>query len=553
MRKGSFRYKILAVVAGFTLCSPIRAMDAQSDDSTNMNPNPIEQPTAKTVSEVHGVQPFGHWLFGGEFANAGFIGFSPDYIISSGDQIHVDLWGGMHASHLLEVDAKGNIFLPRVGPVKVSGMANKDLNNAIERAARTVYNEQVGVYAKIQSAQPVKVYVTGFIGKPGLYQGHSSDSPLKFLDMAGGINPDSGSFLNVVLKRGGEVLERYSLYDFLVTGKIVQRSIRDGDVLVVGPSAPRVVVKGMVDNPFSFELETSGESLGRVLELAGVKANATHIRLQSKLGTETNSVYTTIEKASSLKLSGGEKVHVLEDTKAQTFSVRVEGEHDSAKEVVVKDGMSLGTLLSSIEPTEWSDLDGIHLYRKSVQMRQKQMLQNSLASLEASVMTARSNTSEEAGLRQMEAQLIGSWVEKARLIEPKGQVILSSKDSYDQIMLEKGDVIVVPKRSAIVMIHGDVVSPVASAYRKGMSAQDYIELAGGFNQKASTSKVLVVSRNGAFKTYSGKDADDVEMYPGDEIMVVPSVATKSLQVSKDLTQIIYQIAVSAGTVLSLVL
>ena len=39
--------------------------------------------------------------------------------------------------------------------------------------------------------------------------------------------------------------------------------------------------------------------------------------------------------------------------------------------------------------------------------------------------------------------------------------------------------------------------------------------------------------------------------PGDEILVLPKIDVKSRQIAKDLTQIIYQVAVSAGVVLGL--
>jgi len=39
--------------------------------------------------------------------------------------------------------------------------------------------------------------------------------------------------------------------------------------------------------------------------------------------------------------------------------------------------------------------------------------------------------------------------------------------------------------------------------------------------------------------------------PGDEILVLPKIDVKSLQIVKDLTQILFQIAVSAKVVLGL--
>jgi hypothetical protein len=44
---------------------------------------------------------------------------------------------------------------------------------------------------------------------------------------------------------------------------------------------------------------------------------------------------------------------------------------------------------------------------------------------------------------------------------------------------------------------------------------------------------------------------DTAIYPGDELLVPPKVDTKTLQNAVDVTQVIYQIAVSAAVVLAI--
>ncbi|MEM0326249.1 MAG: hypothetical protein QW733_04400, partial [Desulfurococcaceae archaeon] len=53
---------------------------------------------------------------------------------------------------------------------------NAELNNVIESAVRKVFKDLVGVYASLETAVPVKVFVTGFVRNPILY----------YLDRAGG-------------------------------------------------------------------------------------------------------------------------------------------------------------------------------------------------------------------------------------------------------------------------------------------------------------------------------------------------------------------------------
>ena len=128
------------------------------------------------------------------------------------------MWGAHEAAVELVVDAQGNIFIPKVGPVQLQGVANKDLNKVVERKVRSIYQNNVNLYANLNATEPVKLFVTGFVKSPGLYGGFASDSVLAFLAKSGGIRPESGSYLNVELKRSGETRATFNLYDFLLDG-----------------------------------------------------------------------------------------------------------------------------------------------------------------------------------------------------------------------------------------------------------------------------------------------------------------------------------------------
>jgi hypothetical protein len=67
----------------------------------------------------------------------------------------------------------------------------------------------------------------------------------------------------------------------------------------------------------------------------------------------------------------------------------------------------------------------------------------------------------------------------------------------------------------------------------------------------------VAHRDGSFGEADGAKGffsfgnGDVAIRSGDEIMVLPKIDVKSRQIAKDLTQILFQIAVSAGVVLGI--
>jgi hypothetical protein len=92
-----------------------------------------------------------------------------------------------------------------------------------------------------------------------------------------------------------------------------------------------------------------------------------------------------------------------------------------------------------------SQMKAIQLYRTSVAERQKEMLNLSLQKLEEASLSAQSSTQEEARLRMQEAQLVSRFVNKAREVVPKGQVVLN-ESNIDSVLLEDGDVIMIPEK-----------------------------------------------------------------------------------------------------------
>ena len=180
-----------------------------------------------------------------------------------------------------------------------------------------------------------------------------------------------------------------------------------------------------------------------------------------------------------------------------------------------------------------------------------------LKSLETAALTARSGTSDEARLRAEEAGLILQWVERAKAVEPRGQVVIPETSGRDDLLLENGDVIRVPMRDGLVLVNGEVLFPNAVTHEAKLNLQDYIKRAGGYTQNADAARVLIAHKDGSFTEADQEEgffklrAKPPKVNAGDEILVLPKLDVKSRQILKDLTQIIFQIAVSAKVVLGL--
>lgn len=493
---------------------------------------------------------FGAQLFSGAFANAGATQFNPDYLVASGDSLQIRLWGAFEFDSTLTVDPQGNVFLPHVGPVSVRGVRNQELQNVVAVAVRRVFRANVNSYASLAAAQPVRIFVGGFVHRPGLYSGTSMDSLLHFLDQAGGIDPERGSFLNVQIKRGATVRATVNLYDFLLSGSMPLHQLGSGDVIFVGPRQSVVKVNGLVESAKRFEFATGTRpKVADLQRLAKPDPSATHVRLVRNTGTTRNTEYYALGEAANVVVGAGDELEFTADKKPGTITVRVEGEHLSAQEYVLPYGTRLGALLQQIQLNERSEGESIQLFRASVKERQKEMLATSLHSLESALLTARSGSEGEANLRRAEAELTLQWIDRARRIEPLGQVVIAQAAERDSLLLENGDILRVPTRDGLILVSGEVLFPNAVVFENGKRVRDYVDRAGGFTQSADVTRVVVARRDGSFE--QSKDGSGVGVRAGDQILVLPKVDDKKRQFWKEMTQIVYQIAISARVVIGL--
>jgi protein involved in polysaccharide export with SLBB domain len=112
------------------------------------------------------------------------------------------------------------------------------------------------------------------------------------------------------------------------------------------------------------------------------------------------------------------------------------------------------------------------------------------------------------------------------------------------LVLEPGDVVVVPEKTNVVRVSGEVMMAQAVMYDAGRPASDYVELSGGYTERADESKTIIHRASAEVVIADG----DTIVYPGDEILIPPEIDSKTIQNIGDVTEIVYQIAVAAAVV-----
>ena len=158
-----------------------------------------------------------------------------EYIVGEADVLKVDVWKEQEVSQTVVVRTDGNISLPLINEVKVSGMTPLQIQNLIaDKLKSYLNNPQVTVtVAEIHSK---KAFITGEVIRPGGYSLNAQTSVLQLIAQAGGFTVFAKRDSIVVLRtEEGKLMRLKFKYKEVVQGKNTEQNVtlRPGDTVVV--------------------------------------------------------------------------------------------------------------------------------------------------------------------------------------------------------------------------------------------------------------------------------------------------------------------------------
>ncbi|QQL51486.1 SLBB domain-containing protein [Mucilaginibacter ginkgonis] len=77
--------------------------------------------------------------------------------------------------------------------------------------------------------------------------------------------------------------------------------------------------------------------------------------------------------------------------------------------------------------------------------------------------------------------------------------IIKDSTSRDNLLVEDGDIIIIPRQYEIVSISGSVLRPINVIYKRGKSMNQYINESGGFTENANRHGAYIVYPNGSVR------------------------------------------------------
>ncbi|WP_458093922.1 polysaccharide biosynthesis/export family protein [Roseomonas sp. WA12] len=467
---------------------------------------------------------------------------NPNYVIGIGDRVSVRVWGAVESEAVGQVDADGNLFLPSIGPIRVAGTRSGDLQRVVETEVRRIYTQQVQVYAVLLNVNRIGVFVTGFVRSPGRHVGTGMESVLDYLMRAGGVDPARGSFRDIVIQRGGRTVQTVDLYPFLLTGRLTRFLFQEGDTIVVNKQGALVSVDGAIRNNYLFEVPGRAMSGEELIQLAGPLPSATNVVVRGTRNGQPWSRYTTVTELRRISLLDQDVASFITDAPPQTIRVSIEGSRIGPSVLIADRDIGLCQLLDhvAVDPV-LADTKSVFVLRPTVAAQQLRTINETLDRLERQLFNATSLTTGVAEIRASEAQLVAQYISRGRRVQPEGRLVVSdSSGRCSDTRLMDGDVIVVPERSELVLVAGEVVTPQAILWRPNLRIEDFVNQAGGFTQRGNLSNIMIRRPSGELILDPREGPR-----PGDELIALPRLDPKLFQVGRDILQLIYQSALSA--------
>jgi len=199
----------------------------------------------------------------------------PDYQLGPGDRLALLLTGDVELGYTLDVTREGYLFIPDVGQVLVNGLSIADLEDRLYDRLGEVYSgisraadASTRFHVSLGQLRTNQVYVVGQVESPGAYRVSSVATLLEALYAAGGPT-ETGSFRNVLLRRGDRDVGSFDLYRYLTAGETpVNLRVQEGDVVFVPAVGAQVALRGEVNREAYFEL-TEDEGLPELAGYAG--------------------------------------------------------------------------------------------------------------------------------------------------------------------------------------------------------------------------------------------------------------------------------------------
>ena len=190
-----------------------------------------------------------------------------DYVLGPGDELLIRAWGKIDLDSRVTVDRNGQITLPKVGALTVAGLHSDQVERYLHSAISALYKD-FELNVALGQLRSIQIFVLGSARQPGEYTISSLSTLVDALFASGGPSA-TGTMRHIQLRRGGQTLTEFDLYDLIQKGdKSHDVRLLPGDVIYYSPIGAQVAISGDINEPGIYELK-GDTTVGAALKGAG--------------------------------------------------------------------------------------------------------------------------------------------------------------------------------------------------------------------------------------------------------------------------------------------
>lgn len=182
-----------------------------------------------------------------------------NYVLGSGDELIIDVWGTSENTVREIISPEGTIHVAGIGPIFLDGMSIQDAERSLRREFSKIYaaisGKSVHIKLSLGGIRTIMINVMGEVQVPGTYRLSAFASVFHALYRAGGVS-GIGSLRDIRVVRGGKEVACIDVYDYIMKGKLTDDiRLSEGDVILIPPYENLVSISGKVKRPMAYEMK----------------------------------------------------------------------------------------------------------------------------------------------------------------------------------------------------------------------------------------------------------------------------------------------------------
>lgn len=419
-----------------------------------------------------------------------FHSHAADDVVHVGDLIQVNLPGEETLNKGFQVNKRGRITLPEIGPIFVAGYDEPQLEKTVKSALKSVFRDLTNAKVFIKKRQML-ISIQGYVKKPGEYTLPEGASIQMAIYAADGLR--SGAQLNKMQLKRGAQKQDFDYKNFLDTGnEALLPALKSLDTLFV-PASPLV---GNIEQEFdASKLANSGDSSDARLAIKVFgEVNAPGSFSYTK---DADLVDILMRSGGVTRYAGVEQIRVISNNAPTLFNLK--------RYLDSGDSSLLPTLLPGstifVPKQEEEIKSGSNTVYVMGEVAQPGAFEGKKGATFMDILANAGGPTRFAESRQI------------RILKANGKVIKFDLAAYTEGLngikppaIQSGDAIFVPEKTDMnekswlkiapnraVNVIGEVVRPGRIEWSDEMDLMDLLAHVGGPTLRADTTKIEVVS------------------------------------------------------------